>query len=237
MPETIMENSLHFNILDHGFIALIDFMGGDSAVVQAARVSVGKGLTDDIRDEKLVHFLLANRHETPFEHSVFKFHIKCPIFVARQWFRHRMASYNEISGRYTTMSEEFCLPQNLRAQKAKNYQYKDLDAESNKIYQAKIVEHYQRCYALYQELLSAGVAREHARIVLPLSLYTQFYWTINARALMNFLSLRTDEHAQYEIREYAKYIAEIFQRKMPWTFEAFRTFIIEKQKWSEEARV
>jgi thymidylate synthase (FAD) len=145
-----------------------------------------------------------------------------------------MASYNEISGRYTTMTEEFCLPQNLRTQKSKNYRFQDLEEESNKRLRTKISEHYQRCYGLYRELLDAGVAREHARIVLPLSLYTQFYWTINARALMNFLSLRIDEHAQYEIREYAKTIAGLFQQKMPWTYEAFNTYVIEGQKWSED---
>jgi len=220
-------------VLDSGFVRLVDFMGGDKAVVQAARVSFGKGATDDERDRKLVHFLLANHHETPFEHSVFKFHIKCPIFVARQWFRHRLASYNEISGRYTTMTEEFCLPERLRTQKARNYQYELLPDDLNDELKGKIRAFYESAYQLYQELLQQGVAREHARIVLPLSLYTQFYWTINARALQNFLYLRLEEHAQYEIRQYADAIAQIFQEKMPWTYEAFQAHVIRNEKWSE----
>ncbi len=220
-------------LLDHGFVRLMDFMGGDQAVVQAARVSFGKGAADPERDHKLLDFLLANRHETPFEHSVFKFHIKCPIFVARQWFRHRIASYNEISGRYATMQEEFCLPDHLRTQKTRNYRYDLLAETDNEELRARMASFYQSAYELYQQLLDRGVAKEHARIVLPLSLYTQFYWTINARSLMNFLSLRTDEHAQYEIRLYAEAIAGIFAEKMPWTSEAFKKYGLVAAKGSE----
>jgi thymidylate synthase (FAD) len=222
-----------FKVLDSGFVRLIDFMGGDKAVVESARVSFGKGATDDERDRKLIHFLLANHHETPFEHSVFKFHIKCPIFVARQWFRHRLASYNEISGRYTTMTEEFCLPEHLRTQKARNYQYELLPEDLNRELKQKISDFYETAYLLYQELLQKGVAKEHARIVLPLSLYTQFYWTINARALQNFLYLRLEEHAQYEIRQYADAIATTFAEQMPWTYEAFQKYVLQNEKWSE----
>ncbi len=229
-----MEIIKEISVLDKGFVRLMDFMGGDIAVVQAARVSFGKGETEPERDNKLLQFLLANRHETPFEHSVFKFHIKCPIFVARQWFRHRMASYNEISGRYTTMQEEFCLPEKLRSQKSRNYRYDTLPEEVNERLKKEIGEFYQTAYQLYEKLLQQGVAKEHARIVLPLSLYTQFYWTINARALMNFLSLRLDEHAQYEIRVYAEAIAEMFQQLMPWTFAAFKKYIVDGEKWVEE---
>lgn len=221
-------------VLDKGVVRLVDFMGGDHAVVQSARVSYGKGVTNDERDKKLVSFLLANGHETPFEHSVFKFHIKCPIFVARQWFRHRMASYNEISGRYTEMKEEFCLPEQLRSQKARNYKYEHLEENVNKKLLKKISDFYELSFSLYKELLDKGVAKEHARIVLPLSLYTQFYWSINARALMNFLKLRMDDHAQYEIRQYAYAIADFFRLKMPWTYEAFHQYIIKQEKWIEE---
>ncbi|MBN1999742.1 FAD-dependent thymidylate synthase [candidate division KSB1 bacterium] len=221
-------------VLDLGFLKLVDFMGGDLAVVQAARVSVGKGVTHDIRDKKLVEFLLAHKHETPFEHSVFKFHVKCPIFVARQWFRHRISSFNEISGRYTEMKEEFCLPDRLRTQKARNYQYMELPQEKNNMLREKIALHYESCYKLYRELLDDGVAKEHARLVLPQSLYTQFYWTVNGRALMNFLALRLDEHAQYEIRQYAEKIAKIFSEKMPWSYEAFEKYVLAGEKWSEE---
>ncbi|MBN1481671.1 FAD-dependent thymidylate synthase [candidate division KSB1 bacterium] len=223
-----------YKVLDYGIVRLVDFMGGDSAVVQSARVSFGKGITNDERDQKLVFFLMANGHETPFEHSVFKFHIKCPIFVARQWFRHRMASYNEISGRYTEMVEEFCLPEQLRTQKTKNYRYNELSAELNETLRQKIQAHYNLSYELYQELLEGGVAKEHARIVLPLSLYTQFYWTINSRSLMNFIKLRTEEHAQYEIRQFAHVIDDIFREKMPWTNAAFHKYVIAGEKWSDE---
>ncbi|HNR68084.1 MAG TPA: FAD-dependent thymidylate synthase [bacterium] len=209
------------NVLDHGFVRLVDFMGGDLAVVQAARVSVGKDITTPDRDRKLVHFLLENRHETPFEHSLFKFHIKCPIFVARQWFRHRISSYNEISGRYTEMKEEFYLPQTLRAQKNKNYVYTALEEKMNEELLRQVENSYQQAFQLYQTLLQQGVAKEHARIVLPLALYTEFYWSVNARSLMNFLMLRSDPHAQWEIQQYAQSLERVFAAQMPWTHEIF----------------
>ena len=222
-----------FKVLDNGIVRLVDFMGGDAAVVQSARVSFGKGATSDERDKKLLFFLLANGHETPFEHSVFKFHIKCPIFVARQWFRHRIASYNEISGRYTEMKEEFCLPEHLRQQKTRNYKYELLADADNDALRQKIQQHYDASFHLYQELLEKGVAKEHARIVLPMALYTQFYWTLNSRALMNFLRLRMEEHAQYEIRQYAEIINNIFKAKMPWAQEAFMKYVVAGDKWME----
>ena len=228
-----MDSIAEFKVLDAGLVRLVGFMGGDDAVVEAARVSYGKGVTEAERDRKLIHFLLANRHETPFEHSVFKFHIKCPIFVARQWFRHRMSSYNEISGRYTKMKEECCLPENLRTQKARNYVYEMVEPELNKELRDKIQDHYDKTFELYNELLEKGVAKEHARIILPLALYTQFYWTINARSLMNFLSLRSDIHAQGEIREYADVIGQIFQENMPYTYEAFLRYVVNGEKWTE----
>ena len=228
-----MDSIAEFKVLDAGLVRLVGFMGGDDAVVEAARVSYGKGVTEAERDRKLIHFLLANRHETPFEHSVFKFHIKCPIFVARQWFRHRMSSYNEISGRYTKMKEECCLPENLRTQKARNYVYETVEPELNKELRDKIQDHYDKTFELYNELLEKGVAKEHARIILPLALYTQFYWTINARSLMNFLSLRSDIHAQGEIREYADVIGQIFLENMPYTYEAFLRYVVNGEKWTE----
>lgn len=217
---------MEIKVLDRGFIKLVDFMGGDIAVVQAARVSYGQGSKGEDKDKKLINYLLANRHETPFEHAVFKFHVNCPIFVARQWFRHRMASYNEISGRYTELTEDFYLPDKFRAQKDPNYEYVDLDDSMTEDLRAQIRHSYDQAFELYQTLLNKGVARELARIVLPLALYTQFYWSINARALMNFLTLRAEVHAQYEIRQYALAILKIFQEKMPWTFAAFNSFYL-----------
>jgi thymidylate synthase (FAD) len=216
-----MEDKVEFPVLDRGFVRLVDFMGGDEAVVQAARVSTGQGSKGLERDRALIDYLMSHRHETPFEHSVFKFHIRCPIFVARQWFRHRMASYNEISGRYTELRDEFHLPATLRTQVSKDYQYAPLPAETAAPLIERIAKHYDDSYRLYQELLGAGVAREQARIVLPLAIYTEFYWTVNARSLMNFLSLRAEAHAQEEIRAYAQVILQIFREKMPWTYEAF----------------
>jgi len=222
-----------FKVLDRGVLRLVDFMGGDNAVVQAARVSFGQGTKGEEKDRKLIHYLIRNAHETPFEQAVFKFHVKCPIFVARQWFRHRWASYNEISGRYTEMTHEFYLPQKFRTQEKKNYQYADLDEKVSQKWNQRLQEFYENTYQLYEDMLSDGVAKEQARIVLPLALYTQFYWAVNARSLMNFLKLRTDVHAQYEIRAYAYIIEEIFKEKMPWTYEAFREHILKKSAKAE----
>jgi len=211
-----------YEVLDKGFVKLIDFIGGDTKVVLAARVSFDMTLKGEERDKKLIEYLLKHEHFTPFEHSVFQFHIKCPIFVARQWMRHRWGSYNEISARYTEVKDEFYIPKSFRVQDIKN---KQGSLDSDKLDNEKLLAIYNKSiensYKTYQELLKNGVAREMARMVLPVSQYTQFYWTINARSLLNFIKLRTDNHAQYEIREYAKIIANIFADKMPWTWEAF----------------
>lgn len=216
---------MEYQVLDKGFVRLVDFMGGDEAVVQAARVSFGQGSKGEERDRKLVHYLMEHGHHTPFEHAVFKFHVKCPLFVARQWFRHRWSSFNEISGRYTEMKDEFYRPARWRTQKGKDYRYEELPAERAAGISETLESHYRDVYALYERLLAEGVAKEQARIVLPLALYTQFYWTVNARSLFNFLKLRTDQHAQHEIRAYAERIVEIFREKMPWSYEAFRTYL------------
>ncbi len=217
-------------VLDKGFVRLVDFVGGDAAVVRAARVSIGQGSKGEERDRQLIDYLLRHRHETPFEHSVFTFHVKCPIFVARQWFRHRMASYNEISGRYTRLEFEFYLPEHLRTEKGSDYQYEQLGEEVDSRLRRQMAEHFVRSYELYQALLAEGVAKEHARIVLPLAQYTQFYWTVNARSLMNFLSLRTDRHAQHEIRAYAEAIMKIFAAKMPWSHQAFVRYYLDARQ-------
>jgi thymidylate synthase (FAD) len=208
-------------VLDKGFLRLVDFMGGDQAVVQAARVSLGQGLKGEERDRRLIRYLLKHQHMTPFEHAVFKFHVKCPIFVARQWFRHRWGSYNEISGRYTEFEEEFYLPENFRKQIHKDYKYVPFTGDEVTRMKDQITKFYNYAFKFYRELLEQGVARELARIILPLSLYTQFYWTVNARSLMNFINLRADKHAQWEIQRYALAIAKVFKELMPWTFEAF----------------
>jgi thymidylate synthase (FAD) len=210
------------NVLDHGFVKLVEFMGGDNRVVQSARVSFGSESKGEERDKKLIEYLLKHSHLTPFEHSIFQFHVKCPIFVARQWIRHRWGSFNEISSRYTQVKDEFYVPDEFRIQDTLN---KQGSLKTENLDNKKLVEDYsstvKKSYETYQKLISCGVAKEMARMVLPVCQYTQFYWTVNARSLMNFLNLRLDEHAQLEIREYAKVLADIFKDKMPWTWEFF----------------
>ncbi|AEH50154.1 FAD-dependent thymidylate synthase [Pseudothermotoga thermarum] len=201
-------------VLDKGFVKLIDHLGNDLTAVRAARISFGKDVMDEERDKRLIEHLLKNGHESPFEHIVFTFHIKCPIFVARQWMRHRIASYNELSGRYTQFGEEFYIP------KADDPRLKLSDQQNGEI--CRIFEDaFNQAYDVYRKLLDLKVPRELARIVLPLSLYTEFIWSVNARSLFNFLSLRADSHAQFEMQQYAKAVATIFKQICPWTYEAF----------------
>ncbi len=191
-------------VLDKGFVELTDLFGGDVAAVRAARISY-MSKSDPSRDRNLVDFLLKQGHESPFEHIVFTFKVKAPIFVARQWFRHRIGSFMERSGRYTEFEEEFYVPTSERANG-----------------QEKVIENaFKIAFETYRSLLKNGVKREVARTVLPMSLYTQWYWTVNARSLMNFLNLRADTHAQREIQLYALAVAEFFKAGCPWTYEAF----------------
>jgi thymidylate synthase (FAD) len=209
-------------ILDQGFVRLVDFMGGDQGVVDAARVSYGGVSKGAAADKKLIAYLLTHDHGTPFEHAVFKFHVKAPIFVARQWFRHRMASYNEVSFRYTEVKDSFYMPERWRGQDKKNKQGSttavDLDQDALR---TMFKTHVDAALVTYKKMIEMGVAREMARMVLPVNLYTEFYWTINARGLMNFVSLRADVHAQWEIQQYGEALARTFRAEMPWTYEAF----------------
>jgi thymidylate synthase (FAD) len=217
-----MTDSNHIDCLDKGFVRLVDFMGGDQGVVDAARVSYGGKSKGEEADRKLIAYLLKHKHETPFEHSFFKFHVKTPIFVMRQWIRHRMASYNEISARYTEVKDEFYVPSKWRAQDLKN---KQGSVAAPTLDHAALTEAFDKqikaAMACYKDMLSKGVAREMARMILPVNSYTEFYWTINARALMNFVTLRADAHAQWEIQQYGEAVAQFFKQKMPWTYEAF----------------
>ncbi len=210
------------NVLDKGFVKLVDFMGGDVRVVSSARVTFGGQSKGEEKDKALIKYLLEHAHHTPFEHCYFQFHIKCPIFVARQWMRHRWGSYNEVSARYTEVKDEFYIPSAMRVQDKHNKQG-SLSSES--LDQKALIAQYEASveasYNAYTKLLEAGVAREMARGILPVSQYTQFYWSVNARSLLNFISLRADGHAQYEIRVYADAIAQIFKERMPWSWEAF----------------
>lgn len=217
---------MEFNVLDKGFVRLVETMGNDFSPVQSARVSFGKGLTTKKRDIKLINYLMEHKHHTPFEHIVFKFHLKLPIFVMRQLVRHRIASINERSGRYTEFKTEWYIPDRVRVPDSKNKQgsiktdNEEMNAKGIKI----IKEELEHIYKKYQELLSMGIAKELARIILPTSMYTECYWTINCRSLMNFLNLRADSHAQYEIQQYAIAIAEIFKKHYPNVYNAFLTY-------------
>ncbi|MFN4189830.1 MAG: FAD-dependent thymidylate synthase [Pseudothermotoga sp.] len=198
-------------VLDKGFVKLIDNMGNDISVVRAARISHGKEPIDEQRDKKLLEHLMKSGHESPFEHIVFTFHVKCPIFVARQWMRHRIASYNELSGRYTEFNDEFYLPDfGKRIDKGQSEKARQIFEQA-----------YEVSYQCYKQLLEVGFQREIARLVLPLATYTQFIWTVNGRSLMNFLSLRADSHAQWEMQQFAIAVARIFKQLCPWTYEAF----------------
>jgi len=209
-------------VLDHGFVRLLDLMGGDRAVVDAARVCWESRSQGPAQDRRLIAYLLRHSHLTPFEHAVFKFHVAAPIFVARQWFRHRFAAYNEASLRYTEVTDEFYIPAVWRAQDAADKQGSvAAPGLDHAALSAKLEAQVRSALAVYREMLAAGAAREMARLVLPVNLYTQFYWTVNCRSLMNFVSLRADEHAQWEMQQYALTLAQFLRLRMPWTWDAF----------------
>src|ERR687888_2671339 len=213
-------------VLDHGFVRLDDAMASDLSVVNGARVSFARRkLEMDEKDEGLIRFLMRERHASPFEHSVFRFHVRCPIFVAREWFRHRWSSFNEFSMRYAKATEDFYVPEpdDVRTQVGKPgaYSFEPVDPELAEQTREELREVYDHAYATYERLVEAGVARELARSVMPVGAYTEFFWTVNARALMNFVSLRAADTAQREIRRYADAVERLFAEWMPVTYEAF----------------
>ena len=213
-------------VLDHGFVRLDAVMADDLSVVNAARVSFARHKDAmDASDEGLIRFLLRERHGTPFEHNSFRFHIRCPIFVAREWFRHRIGSFNEFSMRYAKATDDFYVPapEDVRTQVGKPgaYTFDTVDPELASSTRETFESIYQVAYAAYEELVEAGIAREIARCVLPVGAYTEFFWTVNARALMNFVSLRAADTAQREIRRYAEAVESFLAEKMPVTYEAF----------------
>lgn len=215
-------------VLDRGEVRLIDGMGSDLSVVRAARVSTGSRPEDaskgEERDAKLIRYLLKHEHGTPFEHNAFTFYVKAPVFVERQWLRHRIGSFNEISGRYTEYEPEFYVPERARLAARSNKQGSVAadDPRLDELLQEAVRSTVEHAFGRYRELLERGVARELARIVLPLNLYTEWYWTVNARSLMNFLALRTQEDAQLEIRQYAQAVETIWSERMPVTHAAWR---------------
>lgn len=219
-----------FPVLDKGFVRLVDYLGGDERIVQAARVSYGEGTKSYREDAGLIDYLLRNRHTSPFEQVVLTFHIKMPIFIARQWVRHRTARLNEISGRYSVMKDDFYIPAP-----------RDVSPQSNDNKQARAPEPFapekaeeirraleagqKSAYKEYSALIDAGLAREVARINLPLSLYTEIYWQIDLHNLFHFLELRLGAHAQKEIRLYAQTLLEIAKKAAPRACESFERHI------------
>jgi thymidylate synthase (FAD) len=213
-------------VLDHGFVRLDDAMAGDLSVANAARVSFARRKEVlDSEDEGLIRFLMSERHGSPFEHNAFRFHVRCPIFVMREWIRHRWSSFNEFSMRYAQATDEFYMPDpaEVRTQVGHPgaYSFEPVEPELAERARSELAAVYETAYATYQRLLEAGVARELARAVLPVGAYTEFYWTVNARSLMNFLSLRNADTAQREIHRYAEVIERFFEEKMPVTHAAF----------------
>jgi thymidylate synthase (FAD) len=213
-------------VLDHGFVRLDDAMADDLSVVNAARVSFARRKEEmDEGDGGLIRFLMRERHGTPFEHNAFRFHVRAPLFVAREWFRHRIGSYNEFSMRYAKATDEFYVPdlEDVRSQVGKpgSYSFETVPEEVAQATREELASVYSNAYAAYERLVEMGVARELARAVMPVGAYTEFYWTVNARALMNFVSLRAAETAQREIRRYADAVELLFAERMPVTYEAF----------------
>src|SRR5947207_12361287 len=213
-------------VLDHGFVRLDGSMATDLSVVNAARVSFARRKEEmDESDEGLIRFLMRDRHGTPFEHNSFRFHIRAPIFVAREWFRHRVGSFNEFSMRYAKATDDFYVPEpeDVRTQVGKPgaYRFEPVSDELAEETRQELDAIYKEAYATYARLVEKGLARELARAVMPVGAYTQFYWTVNARALMNFVSLRNAEFAQREIRRYADAVETFLAQKMPITHAAF----------------
>jgi len=220
----LTDDTIH--VLDHGFVRLDDVMASDLSVVNAARVSFARRKEEmDDSDAGLIRFLMRDRHGTPFEHNAFRFHIRAPIFVAREWMRHRVGSFNEFSLRYAKATEDFYVPEaeDVRSQVGKPgaYTFESLGPELAEETRDAMRHVYEHAYSTYERLVEAGVAREVARSVLPVGAYTEFYWTVNARSLMNFVSLRAAETAQREIRRYAEAVERFLEQHMPITHAAF----------------
>jgi thymidylate synthase (FAD) len=236
------------DVLDHGFVRVVDYMGDDTAIVQAARVSYGKGTKSVREDRGLIRYLMRHWHTSPFEMCEIKVHVKLPIFVARQWLRHRTASVNEYSARYSVLEDEFYIPdaKNIALQSTTNSQGRGAalpPLDGLKVSEL-LKEEASASYSLYEKLLQwvengddhtprAGISRELARVALPLNVYTQFYWKVNLHNLLNFIRLRADVHAQYEIQEYAKVLLDLVKSWVLLTFEAFSDYRLESVSFSK----
>lgn len=230
---------VEFPVLDYGFVRLVDYLGGDERIVQAARVSYGKGTKTVREDAALIDYLLRNDHTSPFEQVIFTFHIKMPIFVARQWVRHRTARLNEVSGRYSVLKNEAFLPNlaSLGLQSKNNKQGRSDETISLELAEktlSTMKEDQKRAFENYNEMLDNNIARELARINLPLSTYTEIYWQMDLHNLFHFLKLRCDGHAQKEIRDYAFTILGIVEKVAPLATASFKTHILNSVVFSDK---
>jgi thymidylate synthase (FAD) len=242
VPEAEAILDREFSVLDKGFVRLVDYMGSDERVVQAARVSYGEGTKSYREDAGLIDYLLRHRHTSPFEQIVLTFHIKLPIFVARQMVRHRTASLNEISGRYSIMKDDFYVPAagDVSLQSTDNKQGRMEEALEGPLaaeIQRALDEGQRRSYEEYSKLIDKGIARELARINLPLSLYTEWYWEMDLHNLFHFLELRLDSHAQLEIRRYAEVMFDITRKVAPRCCESFERHLLGSVSFSSEEMV
>ena len=239
VPEADALIDQEIRVLDKGFVRLVDYLGGDERIVQSARVSYGAGTKTVRQDRGLIHYLMRNEHTSPFEQVLLTFHCKMPIFVARQWVRHRTARLNEISGRYSIMKDEFYLPEagQMRGQSGDNKQARG-DVELPDPLVEKMLKQMEDdqavVYAHYEQMLEGGLARELARTNLPLSLYTEWYWQIDLHNLFHFLRLRMDAHAQYEIRVFAEAMAECAKAVSPLAYEAFEEHVLNGVRFSRK---
>ena len=240
-------------VLDHGFVRVVDYMGDDSSIVQAARVSYGKGTKKVSTDSGLIKYLMRHRHSTPFEMCEIKYHVKLPIFVARQWIRHRTANVNEYSARYSILDKEFYLPskENLAAQSSSNRQGRGdlINGKQADHILNMLKKDAEQTYANYETMLNErfdgtkinednkGLARELARMNLTLNTYTQWYWKTDLLNLLNFLSLRADSHAQYEIRAYADVMTDTLKRWVPITFDSFMDYRVGGMELSAKGKL
>ena len=222
--------------LDKGFVRLVDSMGGDDAIVQAARVSYGRGTSKVSHDRGLIRYLMRHRHTTPFEMVEFKFHCKMPIFVARQWVRHRTANINEYSLRYSEARDEFYYPdpEHIQFQSAFNKQGRmgEVPADLKQKVQNYFKEISEKSFGIYLELNEAGVARELARAILPVNLYTEWYWKNDLHNLLHFIGLRSDSHAQYEIRVFSDAMADSVKAVAPFAWEAYQDYVVKGMRFS-----
>jgi thymidylate synthase (FAD) len=230
VPEAEALLDQEIKVLDKGFVRLVDYMGGDQRIVQSARVSYGEGTKTVRQDRALIHYLMKHWHTSPFEQVQLTFHAKMPIFIARQWIRHRTARLNEISGRYSVMKDEFYLPapDKVSFQSTDNKQGRGetLPLAEAEALIAKMETEQKDAYADYLGMLDQGVARELARTNLPISLYTEWYWQIDLHNLFHFIRLRADSHAQYEIRAYAEALGQCAKAVAPLAYEAFEEHIL-----------